>query len=345
MNNEQVKHYLEQNINENIVYNYHPENLTVVENSDFAVKNSCGKYVCFLGDDDLFSPYVYEYVKAMDKYGIESSIFNVAKYYWPGISFVTHNFANLIIYGSKGKISKIDVKKEQRKLLKTGGYNLFNMPKLYHGIVRRDLLEKVYDEANTYFPGPSPDMANSIALSKFVTSHVYCDIPVISSGTSPKSTAGLGAEHKHVGDLVGKSFLPSDIEERWNNNIPKVWTGPTIYAQSFIEAVNKMNMKPFLDKYNYNYMYAAFVSFNPTYRKYFHDNVDSFPSFSRLKFNVALMQIFIFRARNFIKNWFITKLGKGAISYDGIKNTYEAELYIDDVIKKYDIERLMSKLG
>ena len=113
----------------------------------------------------------------------------------------------------------------------------------------RNVLDKVYEVTGTYFPGPSPDMANSVALAQFVKKHVYCDLPVISSGTSPKSTAGLGAKHKHKGNLKEIDFLPSDIEDRWEENVPMVWTGPTIYAQSALEALRKLNKSEYIVDY------------------------------------------------------------------------------------------------
>ena len=343
VDNSSVTAFLQNQEPKNIIYNYIPDNLTVVENSDLAIKASSGKYVCFLGDDDLLSERSYSFVKMMDEEGIDSAIFNVAKYYWPGTKFVAHEFPNLIIYNSKPSMYKIDVDKEFNYLLEHGAYTLRYMPKVYHGIVKRSVLDQVYEKTGTYFPGPSPDMANSVALAQFVTKHIYCDIPVISSGTSPKSTAGLGSEHKHEGELKKKAFLPSNIEERWDSNIPKVWTGPTIYAQSALEAIRALSISEAEDKFNYNYHYAAFISFCPEYRKMFFIQKKQFKKCNYIGLTIALLSIFFLRAHRFIKNIILSRFGKGATIYNGVSDTIIAEQYIDEKIKDYDFVKLIKE--
>ena len=39
------------------------------------------------------------------------------------------------------------------------------LPMFYHGIVKKKILDDIYNTCKTYFPGPSPDMAVSIAIS------------------------------------------------------------------------------------------------------------------------------------------------------------------------------------
>ena len=42
------------------------------------------------------------------------------------------------------------------------------LPKLYYGIVRRQCMLDLKRECGEYFPGPSPDIAGAIAISKYV---------------------------------------------------------------------------------------------------------------------------------------------------------------------------------
>ena len=66
----------------------------------------------------------------------------------------------------------LDVKSELKKVIKDGFGTLGLLPKVYQGVVSRQLLDKLYDKCGTYFPGPSPDMANAVALS-ILTDKVY----------------------------------------------------------------------------------------------------------------------------------------------------------------------------
>ncbi len=317
--------------NDNIKYFYSNEQLSVVDNSNLAVKHSNGEYVCFIGDDDSFSYQIIDCVQYMKKERIDSAIFNVAMYFWPGMEFAIHKFPNLIIPDFKNIIEKVDVNNELNKCLMTGAYSLGKLPKLYHGIVRRHCLEEVFKIANSYFPGPSPDMANAIALCFSVKKHVYIDLPIIISGQSLKSAGGQGARHKHNGKLEDMNFLPKDTVENWEKGIPKIWTGSTIYAESAIKALRAMKKDKMIEKFNFAYHYACFMCFNRIYKDmakpYLNNSI-------KIKTILHCIQITIKRAIIFIRNILMTKLrivnGK---TYDDISDSNIAHMNVSENIK------------
>ena len=51
-NNKEIIEFLSDKLSENIKYFYTKESIPIGENSDKAVLNSTGKYVCYIGDDD-----------------------------------------------------------------------------------------------------------------------------------------------------------------------------------------------------------------------------------------------------------------------------------------------------
>lgn len=257
-----LSNYLEEKQFDFVRYFYVKKHLSVVENSDLAIKNARGKYICYVGDDDIISRYILDFVKIMEENDIESAVFNSCQYNWSGVAHFKHKFKNLRIPRMSNKIKKLDVKQILQKGLKIGFTRIEKMPRVYHGIIKKECLEYIYIKVGTYFPGPSPDMANAVALCNIVKNHIFYNIPIVSSGTSPKSAGGRGAKHEHVGHLKDQSFLPKNIETRWNKKIPKVWTAETIYAQSALEAMRKMEMNKEYKKYNYIYLYAAFYSFH-----------------------------------------------------------------------------------
>lgn len=338
--NTEILSYLQRTNNKNIIYNYDSHTVSVVENSDRAILHSSGKYVCFLGDDDLFSELVGEFVEFMDRNSCDSAIFQVAKYYWPGTEFKAHKFPNLVIKRYKGKVKTINVKKEIDGLLSRGATSLNMMPKVYHGIVSRKCLDEIYNITGSYFPGPSPDMANSVALSFVVKKHIYCDVPYISSGTSPKSTAGLGAKHMHKGNIKDISFLPEGVEDNWNINIPKVWTGPTIYAQSALESLLRMGGLEEINKYNFNYLYAYFRVYCGDYTGLLSETKKNSDKYNVISYIFSLSHILLDRTKRFIQNRIMLKKHNSDYLYEDINSTFDAEKIIDDKIKDVVIEDL-----
>lgn len=337
--------FLENNAFPNIIYNYNGSKLSVVDNSNLAIKKATGKYVCFVGDDDIISLKLYDFVKCMDQYGYESATFRTAKYYWPGVEFKAHKFPNLIIENGRAKLKEVSVKKQFKKMLKDGAVDLGLMPRVYHGVVLRQRLDDVYNATSTYFPGPSPDMANSVALAHYVTKHLYCDMPLTSAGASPKSAAGLGTKHEHAGEIGKVSFLPEGTEERWNEYIPKVWTGPTIYAQSAYEALLNLKDEDSLQCFNYNAHYAFFRVFCPQYSEVLSQLCKkNNKKYNCVKFSVKKLSVFCMRVKKFIKNKLMITFGVGVRLFDGIKCSLEAGEIIDKRMADINLEKMFLEL-
>lgn len=329
------------NVTWNGVRYYHEERkLTMTENSELAMSHATGKYVCFMGDDDLLSGKLIDFVKEMEKSGIEAALFNAASYAWPGVTFKAHRFPSLTVYNFTNRIARIDVKNEYCEALAHGANSLRRMPQLYHAVVLKSKLDEVYSLAGSYFPGPSPDMAVSIALCQTVKSLVRFDCPLISSGASPKSSAGLGAKHMHKGRLKDVPFLPKDIEKHWDNRIPLIWTGPTIYAYSAFEALKAMKKESDIEKFNFDYFYAWFFIFCFEYRKLLPDVRAKNSKSKWYRYWIYIVSIFFLRSIAYIKNIFITRFGIGAMRFDKINNAKEAQSIIDKFIGDVSIESL-----
>ena len=328
-----IEQYTKNFPEKNIIYNYVPKAMPVIENSELAILNSRGKYVCFMGDDDLLSKYVVDIVEKMDRSNIDSIVFKKAIYSWPGMQYKAHNFPSLNIPNFTGEIRHIDSKREYEKLLQRGATELDKIPQLYHGIVKRSVLNAIKDTTGSFFPGPSPDMAVATCLSRFVSHHVYIDAPFVSSGKSPKSAAGLGAKHEHKGELKAISFLPSDIEEKWDKRLPFVWTGPTIYAQSALEAMKSMGLKNDQQRFDFSYFYAYFDTFCSDYKKQSQEAKKNV-SLNHIRYWFSRVGIFSNRIKVYIKNKMLLSLHWGGKLVENVPNCIEAERIIDEEIEK-----------
>lgn len=253
----------------NIIYEYIDYPLSVIENSDLAVKKANGKYVMFIGDDDIFSKHVLKLLFYMDKESIHAAFPKNSSYSWPSVKSR--------LYGDKlsgkytptphtAQIKVLSGYQELVKLLQTGGTDILQLPRVYHGIVSRKILESICRITGSYFPGPSPDMANAVAVSLCIDKYIVVDIPYIVSGHSRQSTGGQGAEGKHFGEIRDIKHLPVDTADNWNEEVPFYWSGYTIYAESVMQSLNRMKQDSLLEKINLNYLYATCLVFDTNYK-------------------------------------------------------------------------------
>jgi glycosyltransferase involved in cell wall biosynthesis len=291
--------------NNSLKYFYSAEKLSVIENSDLAVLNSTGEYVCFIGDDDGVMPYIGDVVKWMKRNGHKALKAHKPNYFWP--SMITDYFANDnsgILYESNYNynIKEVSTCTALNYTLSKGGTSIKKLPCLYHGIVDRETLDRIFIKCNTYFPGPSPDMANAIALSLFLNKYVYVDFPVIISGKSKNSTGGQGVLHQHISKIEEVTHLPIKTSDEWTEQIPKYWTGPTIWAESVIKSLMNTGNEIEIEKFRFSYLYASIYLFNFKSRHRIFHNF-SFNIFSS-SFLLDLFKLFFIRVYFFLNNRF-----------------------------------------
>lgn len=263
--------YLFQNQNIHLKYFYTSEHIDIVQNCNKAIQNSSGKYICFIGDDDLVSPYIMDIVDKIDQENVKCLVFTSANYIWKNVTVLDKDRYNapatLTYYTNYSSDMVIrHSHKEMERVLQMGGIYFLGLPRFYHGIVRRDILEILYEKFNgTYFPGPSPDMAISAALSIILETYHYMHYPVTITGVSKNSGAGLGIRKAHVGRIEEQAFLPAKTLEVWDKYIPRIWTGFTIYAESLHEVFAAVHINK---KINYLNLYAAMYQYEPYVKKH-----------------------------------------------------------------------------
>ena len=85
-----------------INYNHIEESISMTENSDAAILNSRGEYICFIGDDDGVVNNILHVVQYMKEHDIDAVVPKKLEYNWP--DFVDNSIFNffdyLYVYGS-----------------------------------------------------------------------------------------------------------------------------------------------------------------------------------------------------------------------------------------------------
>jgi glycosyltransferase involved in cell wall biosynthesis len=252
-----------------ISYSYIIEELSVVENCDRAIANARGEYVTLIGDDDIFSKHLIEFVEICKNKSIDAILPIKGSYKWPDVQprLYKNKLSGVFrLTHFSGRSKKIEVNSILERVLELGGTKILNLPRVYHGVIKKYILEQIFEESGSYFPGPSPDMANAIALCKFIKNYITIDIPLVISGNSISSAGGQGSQGQHFGEISKIKHLPKDTASNWSSKVPFYWSGKTIYAESVIQALKRMKMSNHLEKINFEYLYASCIVFDTNYR-------------------------------------------------------------------------------
>lgn len=260
--NEEFLHYLKENAYSFIRYDYIKGQIPMSDNSDRAILNSTGEYICFLGDDDGFTKYLIEGVRWMKTAGIDAVRPAEVTYSWPDAP--QGKSAEMSHYSFTGKVTFVSAYKELIKVLKSGIQNRGHMPMAYHSVVSRESLDKIYDIAGTFFPGNSPDISNAVALSLIVKKFALVDIPWSYSGNSAYKGGGVFARGNSAPSITDIPWFRPNVEDRWCKKIPRIASGSNIWADSAIEALKYMHREDLIDKINFNELYANFIFSMPS---------------------------------------------------------------------------------
>jgi glycosyltransferase involved in cell wall biosynthesis len=278
--------------------------IPATDNFEKGIGLASGRYITMIGDDDSTSSKIWQIPKWMEENDVVAVLPEFAVYYWPDITFKYYGdrFAStLTIPKYSGAIVEKNAKDELLRCLKYGCTDLLELPRLYYGIIKKEILEAVKVKAGRYIPGPSPDIANAVSVAFFTSKYIKTDIPVFIAGNSSKSAAGMGANKKHIGSIEGVGWLPKDTASKWSTMIPKFWSGPTIWAESSIKALQAVEGSDLLDKFNGSYLHARCLVFHLEYWRLIKDSFIRYVRESKTSKASATFFLVVY----YVKTWFI----------------------------------------
>ena len=299
---------------QNIKYFHTVEPLSQTGNSDLALSFATGEYCCFIGDDDSITDFAIEMAELLKSRHLPACVFNMATYHWPDVVYEGKPQPSLTFDKRPMKIRELYGDIVLRKVLSEGIQEIDLIPRVYHGIISKEILDKVKEKTGSFFPGPSPDMANGIASLLLIDKYIYCSFPIVLSGFSYKSAGGMGLRGAHKGKLTGVKQLSPEVEKEWSEGIPKLWLGYTIWLEAGIKAIKRMGRHDLLCKVNYHAMYAKSYLRYPEYREIFLHQNETIASYLKFYFECIrfmgkwILKSFKYRLR--------VKLGKQYVSYN-----------------------------
>lgn len=249
-------------LNDNRVkYFYTKRSLSIADNTILAIENSSKNYLTFIGDDDLVSPYICDAVDLMDEKKIEALMFNAGYYWWDSVDFYSKSYylrkcALWIPHNINDKFVMKNSIDELNLSISKGSTGMFNLPRFYHGIVKRSLLVEIKNRTGTYMVGSCPDISFATSIALLLEKYYYVNYPFTIYGASKNSAAGLTARRSHYSRIEDVPALRKDILNSWNIFIPRIWTEQTIYAQTTFEVFSAFKTNLSL---NYNSFYASII--------------------------------------------------------------------------------------
>lgn len=319
----EFQEYISSLADASIVYDYRAEHLSVVENCDLSIEHSHGEYVTMIGDDDGFHRDIIKCARYMRNNGIDSMMGSQVLYQWPGSYSRVFDLSGSIAIDTYGRECKVvDLQKEIRKLLRQGAFGLNKLPRVYHGIVRRETLDKVRSITGSFFPGPSPDMANSVALAFVCEKHFWYDFPICIAGQSAKCVGGIGSKRRFIKRVEDVPFLPHDTAKKWNPRIPHCWCGPTIWAESALKSLERIGKGGLLAKFNYSAVAGRVICYFPFAAKEIFVEIPSARNVMALS---AFCHLSWLRAKAFAKNFCLKHHILGIECMTGLTTIVECE--------------------
>ena len=193
LDNSRILDYLADTHDERLKYFHNVKHVSMMENCDDGVSHANGEFVCVLGDDDSICQNLISATKFCKENKIEACNFLMACFNWPDMTFKDRQEPNLFcLEKASGSVLLYNPKVELDLSLKSGRGLLLSMPKAYHGLVSMDCMNRIKNATGSYFPGPSPDMANAacVCLESKKTAFIF-DYLII-SGYGYNSARGQG---------------------------------------------------------------------------------------------------------------------------------------------------------
>jgi len=266
--NKEILNFLGNNKFPFISYFYSTEQLTMTENCNLAIQNCKGEYVCFIGDDDCVTRNFLPCVKWMVKNEVRCVFPRRIMYFWPDYCDKGDERSAVHFEPFYNEVKFYDTQDVLNELLDSGCIGISNMPLIYHGIVKRDVLTKIKEHCGSYLIGASPDIAGGVSLCMIIDKYASFSFPIVIAGNSRPGGGGVRVMKHHAQtDFSKLPFLPKNTEKIWCPKIPKIWSNPTIWCESVVEALNVWKREDLVNRINFEKLYINFVVNYFYYRK------------------------------------------------------------------------------
>lgn len=260
---DQIDEYLQANPDERVVYQHIRGRINSVINMDTAMRMATGDYVCMIGDDDTVLPSIFDVVQWAKKNNYDNVTPRyMVSYRWPG-AVKEEGFIQWATQANDGEYRVLSCEKRLLEFVRNGClvYSDF-LPRVYHGLVKRRLMEATLLETGHIIGGLSPDMYLSISVACHCPSFVSIHKPFTIAGACPRSSTAESITGGHKGNMSDIPHMYNRGAYTWDKRIPAIYTVQTIWAETALNALGEMNRNDLIKKVNQGYLFAEMVRKN-----------------------------------------------------------------------------------
>lgn len=333
----------------NVVYNYHSGILSFVDNFSEAVSLAHGKYLCMIGDDDGVLPSLVRLAEKMEIENADAAIPALSFiYFWPSNQHIVENSEKGVLishlYSEQPESSTKVINGGEdglKKLLQNGiqNYYSYDIPRLYHGIVRREVLDTIKASTGHYFGGLTPDMYMAVALSLTCKKVLRVNYSVTISGICPTSGSSDSATGKHTGELKDAPHFRGHETYEWDELIPAFYSVDTIWADTLLHALKEFGRVDLEKFFNLSLFSGLCINTYPEYSCLLLQHAKDYGCTVRgIKLNLAIykMRVLLKRIKGKILRSILRRgLGKNNLRKEGVSDIRGAEMEIMNIYKEH----------
>jgi glycosyltransferase involved in cell wall biosynthesis len=325
-----------------LIYHYNNRILSFVGNFSEGISLCTGDYVTIIGDDDGINPQILQLAELAAKNGIDAVTPSLPiVYFWPDSGVPSANQEGKLRISSFSNVVRFyDTPAELKKLLNNGcqSYLSLKLAKVYHGIVKRSVLEDIHAKTGKYIGGLSPDIYLSIASSALIKKVLFIDYPLTISGICKKSGSSDSATGKHTGDLKDAPHFIGHNNYRWSEEVPSFYSVETIWADSALAAIDDLNCNKLKTYFDIDFLSGYCYSLYPQFKSIIKNNLSKNLKVGKNSFSTKLhlqKGLIKFKVRNFwLKVLAKTVHRKSEQVYDSVPNIQKAVSIIEQTIQK-----------
>lgn len=252
-------------------YVHWPERLSMTDNHERALALAEGEYICLIGDDDCVSAWIVQVADFASRQGLGSLTPRVkAMYSWPDFRTRLLGAAHagrVYLDAFDGSLEVHESVAGLEATLNIACQGTDQLPKLYHGLVRRELLDALRLRQGRVFFGTSPDMSAAIGLALLCKQYHVVDLPFTLPGASSGSNTGRSAVNKHKGDLDKDAHMQPFKDLHWPDTLPRFFSVETVWAHAAWETLRVTAADEMVAGFNLRRLYALCLFNHWDYRK------------------------------------------------------------------------------
>lgn len=206
--------------------------LSMSRHWEFALSHAQGEYVAFVGDDDGMAPNALPKAHAiLAQFKQPEALASLnCEYHWPSSPLPGHS--NIARYPLTSEVYECDSIEYLKKTLNFD-FPYRNLPLIYNGFLKKDIINKIKSKSGSFFKSCIPDVYSGIAVASQTESFVFTEAPLFIYGVSGHSNGANSSRDKSS----DKSFFIEDTIP-FHKKIPYCVSIPMLVAESIYQCID-----------------------------------------------------------------------------------------------------------